>query len=232
MGDGLTAAGIAAGEGLISSAVNVYRDAKNRDFQEEMSNTAHQRETKDLYAAGLNPLLSLKHGGASMPSSSVTPIQSSNSAKAYLEGKALTGQQALQRAQIEDINSAKKLKDVQAGDVLATQAQRINGLIMDVYSKIQSGNLSGKLLEKANQEISNLEAQRQQIMQQTTTSAAQLHKETVKGKLWSIPEKAINKAEEIRKETKKSGGVGNWIKSKIGNRLEKHYKDTMKKGGK
>lgn len=53
---------------VISTAGNIFSSERQMGFQEQMSNTAHQREVIDLREAGLNPILSAKYGGASTPS--------------------------------------------------------------------------------------------------------------------------------------------------------------------
>lgn len=49
-------------QGDYNSAFNAAEAQINRDWSEYMSSTAHQRETQDLLAAGLNPVLSTNQG--------------------------------------------------------------------------------------------------------------------------------------------------------------------------
>lgn len=58
----------------LEGVFNANQADKNRDFQRVLSNTSHQREVKDLEAAGLNPVLSARYGGASTPSGSTASV--------------------------------------------------------------------------------------------------------------------------------------------------------------
>ena len=72
--DPLLAGAITGGASLIgthlTNQANSAEAAKNRAWQEQMSNTAYQRAVEDMRKAGINPILAYQQGGASTPGGS------------------------------------------------------------------------------------------------------------------------------------------------------------------
>lgn len=81
------------------------------NFQERMSSTAHQREVKDLLAAGLNPMLSGLRTGASTPPGAMAQLQ--NPVAAGISSGAQLAQVEQTRAQTDQIRMQTKLIESQ-----------------------------------------------------------------------------------------------------------------------
>lgn len=97
-----------------TNKASAFQADKQMAFQERMSSTAHQREVEDLKAAGLNPMLSAKLGGASSPSGAMAPVQNalgqatSSASQNYL----LQEQHKYLRAQQNQAESQSEYTDV------------------------------------------------------------------------------------------------------------------------
>lgn len=151
------AAGAALGEGLASSAFNLFQANKNRDWQERMSGSAHQREVEDLKKAGLNPMLSIRHGGASTPSGNAAQASMPEGAvSSAVQAATMKGNLQLQQAQVRDINAAARLKEVQAGVSEKTIPEQILQVKEAVRKLALDGDISWHTVDKITQEIKNL----------------------------------------------------------------------------
>lgn len=116
---------------------------KNRDFQERMSSSSHQRDVRDLMLAGLNPVLS-GHGGASTPGGSVAPVENKGEGANRGIASALAVKQAqanieLTRAQTRREDETASYTRVQSGDL---QTQAASGRYAEISSRADLAALS------------------------------------------------------------------------------------------
>lgn len=107
------------GGNLIADAANRDMWVKQKKYQTYMSNTAHQREVRDLRKAGLNPILSAT-GGAGASSPNAPSWEGSQAGKA---GEATAS--AIQNAAvIDNLDADSALKKAQQGQ--ANSATAVN----------------------------------------------------------------------------------------------------------
>lgn len=139
---------------VVSGMFNKHESNKNRDWQEDMSNTSVQRRVEDMKAAGLNPLLSINSAasGASTPAGSQATIDTSgigsgvtNGLQLYLQSKKtdsdikLQDQEARLKAQ-ETLNKAtevetEKLEQLLKGKQINTEELRQKMMYADTEKK-------------------------------------------------------------------------------------------------
>lgn len=129
---------------------------RQMQFQEYMSNTAHQREVADLIAAGINPIYTATGGhGASTPNGALADVP--DYASVANQGLSYRLQKEMQKAQIEQMHYQNNLsasalnKSALEQDLIQKQIDnyetelqaRIKLMASQAYAAIESGRASG-----------------------------------------------------------------------------------------
>lgn len=127
-----------------TNAMQMQLAQEQMDFQERMFNTAYQRATADMRAAGINPMLAVNQGGASTPGGAMAQLQapefknaapdfSGVASSAMQVASGLTGLDKT-RADTDVAKSAAKLNDaatLKAGQETVTSAAAAAKLAAD-----------------------------------------------------------------------------------------------------
>lgn len=153
----------------VARKYNSQEAQKNRDWQEYMSSTAHQREVRDLIAAGLNPVLSVTGGnGASVTSGATASSSAPSGAMGNVDNSATGAIAGLFGSLLSSF--------------LSLEATRVsaqsNQAIADKYTAMSK--YTSELSSKTSKDIAGLQAQTQlttaniQAMAQKYTADAHL----------------------------------------------------------
>jgi len=146
--DPLTAGIVSGGMGLLgtvmSNDASSAQAARQMEFQEKMSGTAHQREVSDLRKAGLNPVLSALGQGASTPGGAQGSV--SDLGNSISKGVETATAVRMQNKQFDGIDADISNKDADTG-VKKESKNLVQQQMMQTAADARSKILNNKLQE-------------------------------------------------------------------------------------
>lgn len=156
---GLLSAGVGMIGGLFSNRSNAREARRNREFQERMSSTAHQREVDDLRAAGINPMM--RHmSGASQPSGDRAEMRDiTDGGRGISEALMMREQVKLLRAQTERERASGMLIQQQRFELEGKDGMGVPGRTRQALSELdleQRKQMLPLVLKRAAQEIDSM----------------------------------------------------------------------------
>lgn len=160
----MAAIGLDSGMSMLNSLIGLRANKKSQqrsfDFQREMSNTAHQREARDLIRAGLNPILSAGGAGATTPPGGIQSfkpemkIDAQQKLAAYLATKKIMEEIKTQQSNRE-VNSALTAKYTNDAALSGNQAT----VVLDTLEN----NKSLRALQSAQTSTQNADYKRKNV---------------------------------------------------------------------